>query len=79
MQNPQTIPVFEILSGDEGVEEVDSIFAFEGYDFAAGSADVGVDVEGFPEVVECTNRNPYSLTYVPDGPFSSSLSPSQWS
>jgi hypothetical protein len=51
MQNPQTIPVFEILSGDEGVEEVDAIFAFEGYDLAAGSANVGVDVEGFPEVV----------------------------
>jgi len=44
--------VLEILSGDEGVEEVDSIVPFESYDFTTCSADVGVDVEGFPEMVD---------------------------
>jgi len=40
--------VFEILSGDE---RLTSYLSFERYDLAAGSADVGVDVEGFLEVV----------------------------
>jgi hypothetical protein len=43
--------VFKVLSGNEGVEEVDSILALEGNDLAAGTANVVVDSNAFPMMV----------------------------
>ena len=43
--------VLEILRRDEGIEQVEAPLSFESNDLAAGATDVGVDVEGFPEVV----------------------------
>jgi len=44
--------VLEILGCDEWVDEIYAEFAFESDDLAAGTAYVGVYVEGFPEVVD---------------------------
>jgi hypothetical protein len=41
--------VFKVLGGDERIK-VGAVFAFEGDDFAAGTAHVGVDVECLPEM-----------------------------
>jgi hypothetical protein len=44
--------VFEVLRGDERVDQVDAELAFEGNDLAARAADIRVDVERLPEVVD---------------------------
>lgn len=43
--------VFEVLSGNERVKEVGSIFALECNNFAVCTADVGVDIECLPKMV----------------------------
>lgn len=40
------------MCGDEGSEEVDAHFCFESDNLTACTADVGADVEGFPQVVD---------------------------
>lgn len=44
--------VLEVLGGDEWVEQVDSPLALHSLDFTTSSRDVGVGVEGLPEVVQ---------------------------
>jgi len=41
----------KVLSGNERVEEVSTVFSLEGNDLAACAAHVGVDVECLPEMV----------------------------
>jgi len=44
--------VFKILRRDEGIYQVVSVLALQSDNFAACAADLWIDVEGFPEVVD---------------------------